>query len=126
MQLHHREVGVGEHQRLGDLQHQRGRGQSGDFERLAHVRHERFRLQLPDGEIHAHRQRLGPGEALSEARSFATGRFEDPPPHRDDQARLRMIPTDESLDAENLSVGEPHDGLVVQLELIHGQRVLEV
>ena len=37
-----------------------------------------------------------------------------------------MVPADQSLDAENRSVGEPHDRLVVQLELIHGQCVLQV
>jgi hypothetical protein len=43
-----------------------------------------------------------------------------------DGAACGMVPAHQSLDAENFAVGEPHDRLVVQLELVHGQRVLQV
>ena len=37
-----------------------------------------------------------------------------------------MVPAHQCLDPENLAVGEPHDRLVVQLKLLHGQRVLQI
>src|SRR5207248_8011647 len=52
------ELGVGHHHRLGDLQHERGRRETGLLERGAHVRDDRVGLKLPDREVDRKSTRL--------------------------------------------------------------------
>ena len=76
-----------------------------------------------------------------QANTFATCRFEHPATDRDDQTGLLgnrnevirrdrspagVVPAKQGLDADDLAAGEPHDGLIVEFELVQGHRVLQV
>jgi len=102
-------------------------------EGLGHFLDELGVAQLQGGEVHAHPQGSIGGELLSEAARLAAGLGEHPSPQGDDHARLlghgdelrreqqaplRILPPDQSLEADHFARAYPHLGLVVDPQLL--------
>ena len=135
------EVRVGHEDRLGDLERQVRGLEAGLGERVVDVGDHVGVLELLRGEVDRHRERrVVRAQALQRARRAAP-LAQDPAADRDDEpgllgegdevARgdepaLGVAPAHERLDPGDRAVVEPHDRLVVQLELVVDERALQV
>ena len=109
--------------------------------RVVHVGHDVRVLQLLDAEVDAHRQRRVERELVLHDLRLAAALAQDPAADRHDQAgllgerdeavrlqqaALGVLPAQQRLEPADHTVLEAHHRLVVQLELVVGDRALEV
>ena len=141
LELDDRDLGVLDQHRLGDLEHQQARIQARLLQGIAYVGDHIAVLELPDGQVDADVERRIAGPQALYGHRLHACLAQHPAADRDDQpgllgerdevsggdqAALGVVPAQQRLHPGDVAVGQPHDRLVVQLELATVQAALEI
>ena len=134
-------VGVVHDRALGELDDEIARLEPGLVQRLSDIALQLAVLQVASGDVHREPQPVPPGDRGAPGAEFPAGLAQHPAPELDDlpaflrhldearghqHARLRMPPANQGLDPEEAARAEVDDRLILDEELLVGERPADV